>query len=265
MDEIAPYLSYDFERFSLSSRESFVTACVETQKYKLAGWPSLKLYYSAFFSAHAIMRALGTGVVSLSATETQRLDELLSIRDPSHTPLPPGTYQFDLAIQSTEQNKEKTVAISPVKSGKGVHDSFWKQFCYFLRDRAEEAVKRNAADSDNFIAGSSEIIDAITENGINSGVWFSRIRNEINYQHQHATWFPIQRSSKTVDVLSLVKTSNSATIGLQSKKPSDPIKPFVQVSMYMACLNIDLSSLIAARSTRGGAFGQKWRRFVEHV
>ena len=57
LSEIVPYLSYDFERFSLSSLESMIYSKSEATQSSAVSWPILKIYYSAFFAAHAITRA----------------------------------------------------------------------------------------------------------------------------------------------------------------------------------------------------------------
>lgn len=65
LDEFVSYIAYDYERFALASWESFCVADMESSRHRLAGWPLLKVYYSGFFAAHAIMRALGEAVVQL--------------------------------------------------------------------------------------------------------------------------------------------------------------------------------------------------------
>lgn len=74
---LVPYISYDYERFALSSIESLASASIRTKLADLS-WPLLKTYYAGFFAAHSIMRSRGAGVVNLSSNQTKKSGYLLS-------------------------------------------------------------------------------------------------------------------------------------------------------------------------------------------
>lgn len=263
LKELVRYISFDFERFALASRESLVVACSEKTLHNLAGWPLLKLYYSAFFAAHAIMRSQGTGVVKIERAHAQHVNQLLTIFEPDHTSIAPGMYLY--SILPSMETGSLSVVLTPLKDRGGVHQTFWRLFCDLLQDAASAVAQRDGPNAADFIAGAAEVSDAIKLGGYRSVVWFSAVRNEINYQHRHSTWFPLKKDGKVLSALDGVGPASSNTVRFDISKAKDPIAAFANTSRYLALLNIEVADYIAKRSTAGGSFGQKWRRFVHQL
>jgi len=86
------FLSFDFERFSLASCETFYIACAENNSHSLLGWPLLKLYYSAFFAAHAIMRSQGEGVVRFEKIQANLINSVIQTLSGRNLDVKAGTY-----------------------------------------------------------------------------------------------------------------------------------------------------------------------------
>jgi hypothetical protein len=258
--DFVPYVNRDFERFSLASRESFFVSLVDRQASSLSGWPLLKLYYSSFFAAHAIMRSRGVGVVNLNKSVTDHLNAVLCAYHSSSLNVSPGQFVYKVIQDSHTSSGEISISLSPAVRGSGVHDSFWVEFCDFLVKEASKAVEIAVPFASDFVAGVSELSDAIKGGGSHGAAWISGVRNEINYQHRHNTWFPLERKNNPLDALLGATYHESSTIRLDLSKTKNVIQSFVNVTKYLACLNIELSDFVAARSTKNGAFGQKWRR-----
>ncbi|WP_310073514.1 hypothetical protein [Phyllobacterium sp. 1468] len=257
-----PFANHDFERFALSSRESFSVALLERTSHQLAGWPLLKLYYASFFAAHAVMRALGSGVVKIDGPSASYLTEVLKLYDPNTAKLKGGAYVFRLVADPSSPGLA-SITLKPAPEGAGVHDGFWRLFCDFLGDVAKDAVANGAVDAQDFFATAGELTDVIKAGGSESGVWLSGMRNEINYQHKYDAWFPIPGRAKILDVLDeAAALSDTTTIRLDRSKRKDPVGAFVSTTRFLACLNVELSDLVAVRSTANSAFGQKWRRLA---
>ena len=103
------------------------------------------------------------------------------------------------------------------------------------------------------------------DDGGSNGVWLSAIRNEINYQQKYETWFPLHRKCPSLEALNCNVYSESSSIRLDNSKSRRPILAFVNITKYIANLSIEVANYVANRSTIGGAFGQKWRRFQEQI
>ena len=259
LDFLVRHIAFDFERFSLASLESFVVVGLEKQANNFAAWPLLKLYYSSFFAAHAIMRSQGAGVTLLSHQHVNYVNSIIDLLHPGTPNLSAGMYLYktdsahnggvaNVSLQKTQEN------------GGGVHESFWKTFCRYLADDAAYAVTSGAADSTEYVAGADTLSRAILEGGLGGGAWISSIRNEINYQHKHETWYPLRRNAKAINAISGISTMPSDAIRLDLSKQRDLIVAFRNVCHYLACLNIEVSNYLAASSTQARAFGQRWRR-----
>jgi hypothetical protein len=145
------------------------------------------------------------------------------------------------------------------KRGGGVHESFWKEFCAFLNEEAAAAVSGAAAGSSDFVAKADELSDAILKGGA-TGSWLSHVRNQINYQHGHDLWLPYRKSSEGYQ--SLIRDGLPAieNARLDVSKTKKPIAAFVNVASYVTNLSNVVGDFTALRSSKGRAFGQKWRR-----
>jgi hypothetical protein len=254
--QLISHISFDFERFSLASLETFSTYLLENTDRSLVGWPLLKLYYSAFFSAHAIVRSQGAGVVNFDADDLKNINRLIKIHDETQSGLSAGTFVYQI-VRSTRP----TLIVKPMTERGGVHEAFWKYFVTYLDSAAAEAALTGQPDAAEFVAGAKELADAIKV-GSRSSVWFSAMRNEINYQHKYGVWFPIKKGDyiqKTLPDFGLV---NSSTVRFDYSKSNEPLNAFASTSRYLSCLNYEISSYLAERSTSAKGFGGKWRRMT---
>lgn len=252
--ELIRYISYDFERFSLSSLETFSTYILENREKNLVGWPLLKLYYSAFFAAHAIMRSQGAGVVNFDADDLRQINRLIKIHDESQSGLAAGTYVYDI-----KRTLRPTLVLKPMPEKGGVHEAFWKYFVVYLEGAAEAAAAKRQPDAVQFVAGAKELADAIKV-GSRSSVWLSAVRNEINYQHKHGVWFPTKKGDYIQKTLRDFGLAKSSTVRFDYSKDNEPLNAFASTSRYLSCLNFEIGNYLAQRSTSTKGFGGKWRR-----
>ncbi|WP_156442784.1 MULTISPECIES: hypothetical protein [unclassified Sphingomonas] len=260
LDSLVSFLSFDFERFSLAAAESFLRATeVPTGALNHAGWRLLELYYSAFFAAHAITRSQGAGVASITAATARRVSEIASLYDSAAAPFEPGMWFY--RVRAGDDGTY--VEFRQATTGSGVHDAFWREFCGFMQALAADAVQSGLPDSAQFLAGAEEIAINIRTGGVGSGSWLAKIRNEINYKHAHDTWYPEPRRQVATSALSEIRLKPSESIRLDRSKSKEPLSAFANTCGYLTALSFELSDYIAARSTKGAAFGQKWRRFAD--
>ncbi len=245
--ELLQYLSFDYSRFALASWESFYSANLESDELKLVSWPLLKMYYSAFFAAHAIMRSSGVSVVKIERKQIDLINQLVGGGNP---PASPGMYEA--RVQEVRPGQLE-VTLVPHADGGGVHDGFWKAFAAFLERSAADAVQKQASDADQFLAGVSELTPRLKG-------WLSARRNEINYQQLYGVWYPVTRAKSVSDFMGNIRFVESKTVRL-SRSLSDEIRSFLETSQFLACLNGEVAQYVAARSPSGRGFGAKWTKF----
>lgn len=256
LSEILTYVNFDYERFALASWESFSIANLEWEVRGLAGWPLLKLYYGAFFSAHAVVRAMGEGVVNFDRNQTEFLESAISLFLDSPVSIRPGPFEFRIFEDGGGQF---AVNLRPATQAGGVHEGFWKFFGGFLDRHASLAVERGAPDASDFIAGADEVNRILKGNVANSS-WYSGTRNEINYQHLHGVWSPIKERRKLKAHFRGVGSKNSSAIRLDYSGKKDPVAAFVSISEYLCLLNFELAEFVSARAVNSRSFGSSWRK-----
>jgi len=258
--ELIRFLSYDFERFALSSRETFTVATIENEEHGIVSWPSLKLYYSAFFGSHAIMRSMGAGVVFLQSKDVAALNSMLQVHDPAATILPSGAYVYRVIPTMVGSPDTVSVTLRLDTTSKGVHDGFWKSFCAYLNERSTIAMTNAEADAGDFLSGAETIINAVSESGLGSSSWLSKTRNAINYSHDFNAWFPVPNRSEARTALAGIRAMPADSVRVDISRSRKPVTALCQVSTFLACLSLEVSEHLAARSTKAKAFGQRWRQ-----
>ncbi|WP_133176182.1 hypothetical protein [Pelagivirga sediminicola] len=255
--QLVPFITHEYERFALSSAESILVANLESDIHGLTGWPLLKMYYSAFFAAHAIMRSQGAGVTKLEKKQAAKINSFLALLGEHDETVTAGMYLYQLDIS---QRSGPIVTFTPHEPGAGVHESFWNSFCDHLDGHAKTAVRSGTVDATAIVTGSEEVCRAIRGSSSHAGAWLSTMRNQINYQHQHSVWFPLKRRNKVKELLSGLQIQPSKLAKLAASPKTHPVQAFAEATFYLACLNIDVAEVIATRSSKGNAFGPKWKR-----
>jgi hypothetical protein len=256
LSEILAYINYDYERFALASWESFSVFNLEWDDSKLAGWPLLKLYYGAFFSAHALVRAMGEGFVNFEREQIEILESMSLLYLGTSLDINPGSFEFRI---KEHNNAHFTVTIRPATQTGGVHEGFWKYFGSFLDRHAALAVERGAPDASEFVTGADEV-NRILRGNISNSSWYSGTRNQINYQHLHGVWSPVKQRRILKSHLRGKGGINSSAIRLDYSGRKDTLAAFVAISKYLCILNFELAEFVSARSEGSKSFGASWRK-----
>lgn len=256
-----PYIAHDYERFALASAESFMRAKQGSGgAINFSGWRLLELYYAAFFAAHSLMRSQGAGVAMIGGDVAKRLRDIASLYEVEVDALQPGSWFYKIDWGETAA---PSIEFSTSLSGSGVHDAFWREFCRFMKSQAERAVEEQLPDSADFLIGMDEILKLIRTGGDNSASWLAKVRNEINYKHALRAWYPEPKSKEACLAADSVKLFVSSSVKLDSSKSKEPLLAFAKTCNFLISLSFEVASYLAERSTRGGAFGQRWRKFQE--
>lgn len=255
LENLVKYWSFDFERFSISSYESFCSAFKESQSFKLSGWPIVKMYYSGYFAAHAIMRGLGASIVKLDNDHVSKIKDLMLFVHGSDLNISAGMYSFEII-----KERPSKIKIRPYKDSGGVHESFWKKFSNFLEEISDEALKKNEANARNFVSGISEITRVMKRDQSKKAVWISSVRNEINYRHEYDSWLPNSHKKRIHEIINKNHFDKSSDINLQINLNNNEIKSIIENSRYLASLNKEIGDYIALISKKPNSFGSKWRK-----
>lgn len=260
LQDFVAFQKYDFERFSLSSHETMAFCTRDSTRPKAIGWPLLKVYYAAFFGAHALMRSVGQAVIRVETNQAKRLTELAHIFGVSTAVLTAGNYLLRLRQASTSDFE---VELTKIADTGGAHDSFWRCFKKFLDQIAIESADQNLPDSADIIAQISDLLSAITNHGTTDGTWLSIVRNQINYQHQYGVWFPFLNAKPELRKIATLGYQKTSTMRLDFDSKKEPIKSFWSAAIAIAALNFDVAEFLIAQSqSKSALFIRNWKRLT---
>lgn len=185
-------IANDCNRFAQAAIESMFSVSKIDSLPKSSGWAAVQMYYSAFFAAHAILRIFGRACTQLESVHADKLLEIASLTgaDNGATSIENGFYLSVLSGNTVDFRKLKDT-----------HADTWHSFSVLLTwiiDNISHTTGLGKHKSDA-ISLISQIKKAIHSSGASKGNWLSQLRNKVNYQHTHGTWFPYRGALHDVD------------------------------------------------------------------
>jgi hypothetical protein len=182
----------DINRIGSASFESAVGIVKSDVLPKSTAWLIIKTYYSAFFSAHALIRMLGescTPIEREQASSIGRVAALFGTSSPS--PMTGGLYHLRCDM------KANTIAGTALQGSP--HEAFWKMFhdCVLeLSNNVLSLSTESLADRQLASVKFSELAENLSFASAGKGRWLSTVRNAVNYSQKHATWYPYSGEQK---------------------------------------------------------------------
>ena len=257
LSEMMPFVSFDYERFALSSQESLLNCVSEPTRPQAIGWPVTKLYYAAFYGAHSIMRGTGQSVIRIESAQAARVTRIASIYDPA-LQMTTGTYLCSV-IQQPSLSID--VRITKLSESGGAHEQFWRSFYIFLVELAEDVTGKNEPEATALVSEISDIRDVLSSGGFHSGTWLSAIRNQITYQHKYGAWFPFQKSyGEAVDYVNRISVRDSDSVRRDYSISRDPLLAFCACCHLIALVSADLTTGLCKRLGRRSRLPSLWTR-----
>lgn len=184
---LAP-ICFDCNRFSMSCFESAIKIEESNILPKSLSWLLVKLYYSAFYSGHYILRILGYSLSQLEKGVTNEIEKIADLYgNKNGVELQKGFYQIDFSDRSNTIKCNKTI-----KTGEdGSHGAMWKLLSQKIAFISNDILSQNRSTDYQIISTKLADLNAnLHFMGSNNGGWLSRVRNDINYKHKYGTWFP---------------------------------------------------------------------------
>ena len=185
----------DCNRMAIAAFESIQGIQPNLEFPKSIGWLVIRLYYSAFYSAHAILRLMGTNLTQLEFEQTSSINKIGDLfgylKDDKVTR---GFYECKFDV-----NSKKLIGNKLNLSSGGSHEALWKIFHDNLREISNKVLTAPGLTVDRQQA--SNIISDICENlsygpcGGNKN-WLSFIRNKVTYKHEYGIWFPYREYAR---------------------------------------------------------------------
>ncbi|KKL25845.1 hypothetical protein LCGC14_2401220 [marine sediment metagenome] len=180
--------AFDHSKMSIAALESIYL--IEKNKLfpKSFSWLFIKVYYAAFYSAHAILRMLGVSLTHFGNTEASTINAIGSIFGAAPENLASGFYKCVFDSNRKTLHGQKLDA-----SGGGSHEILWKVFHETVNDLSNKILLGHGLTIDRQKVSNklSDICSNLAHGPCNSNKgWLSFIRNGITYRHEHSVWFP---------------------------------------------------------------------------
>jgi hypothetical protein len=149
-------------------------------------WALVKLYYSAFYAGHALIRTLGEGCSFFYKSHT---DRVAIIADASGI-LPPFRIDAGLYHCVLSPNASAVSYVKAASTSGGTHEAFWLIFGKKLKSTANAILTGPlpSADAQTVYAQIDQMLQIINRKAGYS--WLSGVRNDSQYRLQHHVWFP---------------------------------------------------------------------------
>lgn len=192
-------ISKDCNRFCTAALESIIKIDNLEILPKSISWQLIKQYYSAFYSAHLILRFLG---FSLSQFDSEGINKIKKIADLygnlNGVNIQGGYYLVDYSDNSKSVNCKKI----KIKEDGGSHVALWKIFGEKIKFISiDSLIKNNSSEIQSITKQLDNLINNLEYVGSSNYSWLSRIRNELNYKHLHGGWHPYSLNKNDLDYI----------------------------------------------------------------
>lgn len=276
--ELLGALAFDINRLSCAFLESTINVRESAVNNKFLAWILIQYYYSAFYSAHSIIKILGFGLVQLDNTIIRRLSDKANISGIAwQMQTKQGVYCVDFNIQNHE------IVLYNIKRYDDSHRGLWKRFFEVLNVITGEYVVSNTYENDCVRMRNSnesyplslfnkvehqdalESINRLDELKDNLNVrgdsnWLSGIRNVINYNHGLGSWFPYQDSFVSYKEVIKLKSMCFENFLCDSFNTTidDILVKYVKTCQLINALNFDLLCDLKKRNPDSKSFLQEY-------
>jgi hypothetical protein len=247
-------ISKDCNRFCTASLESIIKVDNLDILPKSISWQLIKQYYSAFYSAHLILRFLG---FSLSQFDSEGINKVKQIADLyqnlNHININGGYYLVDYS------NNSKLVICKKIniKQDGGSHVALWKIFGEKIKFISIDSLTRNDSyEIQSFTKKLDDLINNLEYVGSSNYSWLSRIRNELNYKHLHGCWHPYSLKKNDLDYIIRnlgAWNGDIDKIELANLSGKEIIR-FSNTCQYIIGLSKTISEDISKRCSSGNSF-----------
>lgn len=191
--------AFDCDRLATAAFETMYFISRNPLLPRSFGWLIIKCYYSAFFSAHSILRILGKSCSQLDSVHVGCVNQIAKAYGLDNNIEVASGYYY--CKYSSNFNSDFLNCDNIKASGKGSHEAFWKIFHQelgILRDEILNSSQSISIEAQSVALKIDDMRASLCSHGCNGGNWLSQVRNNVNYKHQLSAWFPSSRSNRNI-------------------------------------------------------------------
>jgi hypothetical protein len=244
----------DCTRMVSASLESAIDIVPSERLPKSVGWLIIRVYYSAFFAAHAILRMLGYSLSQLEAVHARAVTDVADLFGMSNgVTLAKGFYTIRCDTSA------KTLTLTKAVSTDGSHSAMWRVFHDALTEVTNALLAGSAPSTpvQQVASKLTEVQNALCY-GSNAGrgSWLSEVRNRTNYRHEYGAWHPYSDRLEYYDRLHTVFRQwegDPMSINVWGQAGRD-LQRFAEVSAFIVGFCRVMSEDMARRCPKGDSF-----------
>ena len=273
MREVLSVFAHDIDRLSCAAIETVTNISPAIRNKKFVAWNLVNYYYSAFYSAHSLLKILGFGLVQIDDRIIRHLRARCLAVGVAETQITSGIYciEFDFSCS--------TVKFYKVRRYNDSHKGLWQRFfdflnvligvsvvsgsydanCIRIRNPGEPYPmslysKLPVTDADAIVSKVDSLKQILNRNGDNN--WLSFIRNSINYSHSFGVWYPYKSYSVDHDhLLSMSDLWKKDLLSYDFDTSSEKeLGIFVKSCQMINALNFDVLMDLCARHPENKSF-----------
>lgn len=248
--DVTHAVACDCRRLALSWLQSTIGCWPEVDDKLALPWSLVRVYYSAFYAAHVVVRLLGRACCWLDASHIAQIGAVHRVvhGGPLAFRADAGSY-----LCSVDGAGSEFVLSRISTSNRGAHEALWHALEIALRDRTPLILGGvlPAHEAQSVVAKLDEFRALGTLNG--SSAWLSKVRNAIQYRLQHEVWHPTGVDAKARRALATAARSwvnDPMSIDLLSARGRPPLEQFVLACSFVIAVCRALLGRIDAASTR---------------
>ncbi|MBA8683111.1 hypothetical protein [Stenotrophomonas tumulicola] len=185
---------YDHSRFACAAFESARELRADPSFPKATAWAAIRMYYAAFFAAHALLRYSGNACSQIDPEQASLVSKYAGLYGVTEN-MGKGFYQINWSPVSNDLVMEKV---------KDSHRDTWRVFDQWLQRAITvlPTVQGLTHSKVEVIETLSALRENLRSEGANSGNWLSAFRNNVNYRQSYDAWYPYRKSAVRFDRIS---------------------------------------------------------------
>ena len=238
--DILPFLAFDIDRMQSASLESAAGAIEHSALGRSLAWLVVRLYYSAFYAAHSLIRIGGQSCTVFEDSQKNELSRIVQAYGFPNNLVTTGLHY----IQIDPQSRQVFIKKMRTRPGLGSHANVWE----IHKNWALEAINKvNAGYSlieyqATFETQMNACLAITSRDRNGRGIWLSQIRNDVNYQHTHGVWYPYTHKLD----LDVIKRSASNSIRIDPMNVDFTSKNEIEAFVKAAAFIIGISNVTSA-------------------
>jgi hypothetical protein len=243
-------LAGDINRIAMGADETCSSIVGVPNLPRSMAWLIIKIYYAAFFSAHAIIRTQGVSCSNIDVIDIIQLRRIANVYGMAHSSaIASGQYKISFNASS------KTMTLTRPDKLRA-HEFLWKttieQIDFMKTQLAKGFFPTSYVEDMEKVFGMLEA--TLSDNGRLNGNWLSQIRNKVNYRQEYDVWYPYKTTHLAQEWVDKLNLSLDGKIEINPSASPDVVRRFLETSISIIASCRGTLQDLSSKCTNGKSF-----------